>query len=198
MKIIQLTISGETSSIIRAIRFPLAILVVMLHSGIAVTEWQYHIIAAPTAKVDIYMYMYIAVCETLCRVAVPLFFFISGYLFFSGMDKWSWVKYKEKMSKRIQTLLVPYLIWVTLFVLLCLAKNYLQHHSISSILEYINVRNGLLMWLNGVTTESGVDILGKPTYQSFPLLYPMWYIRDLFAMTIITPPHILSNEEETS
>ncbi len=47
------------------------------------------------------------------RCAVPLFFAISGYLFFQGIDKddtHAYAKLWMKIRKRIRTLLIPYLI----------------------------------------------------------------------------------------
>lgn len=42
--------------------------------------------------------------------AVPLFFFVSGFLFFLNKENiWN------KWNKRIKTLLLPYLIWCTLY-----------------------------------------------------------------------------------
>lgn len=47
----------------------------------------------------------------LCQVAVPIFFLISGYLFFVRLEEWDTGIWTGKLKKRIKTLLIPYLIW---------------------------------------------------------------------------------------
>ena len=51
------------------------------------------------------------------RIAVPLFFIISGYLFFLQFQP-TIENYFEKIKKRIKTLFIPYLIWSIIGVLL--------------------------------------------------------------------------------
>lgn len=50
--------------------------------------------------------------DTILRVCVPFFFFISGYLFYRNYD-WSkvWTKYRS----RVVSLLLPYILWCTLY-----------------------------------------------------------------------------------
>lgn len=45
-----------------------------------------------------------------CNLSVPLFFFISGYLFYTSPCEWNWRGvWWGKMKRRVYTLLVPYL-----------------------------------------------------------------------------------------
>ena len=39
----------------------------------------------------------------ICNISVPLFFVISGYLFFVGIEEWSWSRYWEKMKRRLDS-----------------------------------------------------------------------------------------------
>lgn len=48
--------------------------------------------------------------EMMGRIAVPLFFIISGYLFFQKFDG-SFGAYKSKIKKRFSSLLIPYILW---------------------------------------------------------------------------------------
>ena len=50
-------------------------------------------------------------------VCVPFFFVLSGYLFFQN---YSWQKVWEKYRSRIYSLLIPYVIWCTIYFLLYL------------------------------------------------------------------------------
>ena len=45
----------------------------------------------------------------ICNVSVPLFFFISGFLFFTEAGAWTWGTWRSKLKRRVYTLLVPYL-----------------------------------------------------------------------------------------
>lgn len=52
--------------------------------------------------------------NTINRVAVPLFFIIAGALFFRDYTN---EKYKEKLFRRVKTLVIPYVIWNVLNML---------------------------------------------------------------------------------
>lgn len=47
--------------------------------------------------------------QRICLIAVPLFYIISGYLFFLKTSK-AIYSFQDKLKKRIKTLLVPYII----------------------------------------------------------------------------------------
>lgn len=53
--------------------------------------------------------VFVSATEIVCRSLVPLFFFISGFLFFLNYDKYSYKWFKRKFQSRIKTLLVPYI-----------------------------------------------------------------------------------------
>jgi peptidoglycan/LPS O-acetylase OafA/YrhL len=90
------------SRTIDALRFPMAALVVLLHTA-ALGVGSPH---------PIYSTLSIGFGRGICRVAVPCFFMISGYLFFSQLeDKWDTHIWIGKLKKRLRTLLVPYLLW---------------------------------------------------------------------------------------
>ena len=52
--------------------------------------------------------------------SVPVYFFISGYLFFLG-GNFSFDKYFKKIKSRIKSLLFPYMIWNTIAVIMLVA-----------------------------------------------------------------------------
>lgn len=49
--------------------------------------------------------------NVLTRVAVPLFFFISGYFYFYKTENFDGSTWRAKTRSRVKTLLVPYLVW---------------------------------------------------------------------------------------
>lgn len=64
----------------------------------------------PDSGIPIYHTTSFFISRILASVAVPLFFFISGYLFFFRTT-FSVDVYKKKLKSRIKTLLIPYLFW---------------------------------------------------------------------------------------
>lgn len=93
--------------IISALRLPLIILVTYAHSYGGVTEG-YSILGSGW---DTYEMLKIIVSQTLVKVAMPMFFVMSGYLFFANVEKFNKEIYWQKIWRRIKTLLIPYIIW---------------------------------------------------------------------------------------
>lgn len=89
------------------LRLPLIILVTFAHSYGGVTEG-YSILGSGW---DTYEVLKIVVSQTLVKVAMPMFFVMSGYLFFANVTKWSAHTYWHKIKRRIKSLLIPYIIW---------------------------------------------------------------------------------------
>ncbi len=106
------------------------------------------------------------------RFATPLFFCISGYLFFVAFRRFTFGGYLRKLGKRAYTLLVPYLVWVGLWTGVA----------------------ALLVWAAGFDT---FPILGEKLgglyagewWRIFtdPVPFQAWYILDLFKLVIVSP-----------
>lgn len=62
-------------------------------------------------------YMY-----NLSECAVPVFFFISAFLFYRTYNG-TWANYKEKISRRVRSLFIPYIIFCTLGYVKAIAFN---------------------------------------------------------------------------
>ena len=93
--------------VINQLRLPLIILVTYAHSYNEVAEG-YSLLESGW---DTYQVLKLVVSQTLVKAAMPMFFFISGYLFFVNVEKWDWQTYQQKIKRRIKTLLIPYIIW---------------------------------------------------------------------------------------
>jgi peptidoglycan/LPS O-acetylase OafA/YrhL len=112
----------------------------------------------------------------IARIAVPLFYLISGYLFFINFNG-SFSQYRLKLKSRLSTLLIPYLIWNLLAIFILLLLHLLPE--VQNILYSSNSR----MYLD--TNWSVIDkIVGLSGY---PAAYQFWFIRDLMVVILLAP-----------
>jgi len=95
------------STKLKVLSFLLMILVVFIHShNIAVK-----LLSGNTVLKHGYSsFIQDFISDGICYIAVPLFFCISGYLFFLKFEG-SYKEFKSKYTKRFRTLVIPYLIW---------------------------------------------------------------------------------------
>ncbi len=109
--------------------------------------------------------------QGIARVAVPLFFMISGFLFFKeGILTIN--LYKKKISSRFFTLLIPYIFW-SFFVI----TIYFILQSIPHTAQYF--KNTLIKDL------TFIDLITKIFLN--PINYPLWFLRDLIYIVLISP-----------
>lgn len=124
----------------------------------------------------------ICLCKIICPVAVPTFFFISGYLFFKGLEDWETGVWKHKMIKRIRTLLVPFVLWnliaLIAFPITRYAGSVLKGVPMDNLMDLVRDR-GLLRLFWDKTLFDGSH--GQP------MDTPMWFVRDLMVVVIFTP-----------
>lgn len=109
------------------------------------------------------------------ETGVPGFFFISGYLFFLSKKS-----YSQKIATRVNTLFVPYLLWNSFLLILYLivyAIGFPQDINGRNIAEYELIDYVRLFWDRG-SYDNGNFV---------PILCPLWYIRNLIIMSILSP-----------
>lgn len=159
-------ISKEISQAIKNLRLPLAFLIVcghadVLHFPIECNTGEWAIYGDSFIK---YPITYIS--RVIFSPSVPLFFAISGYLFFvtGSLTK---EQYKLKLKKRFYTLLIPYLVWNLLYLLLPIGTMLIlgREHSVIDLLQSI--------W-----SSPGVTIPADP---------PLWFVRDLIVCVVFSP-----------
>lgn len=155
---------------IRLVSFLLIILVLYIHSGFHENEiegmyWNNLIQDFISGKMG--------------RLAVPLFFMISGYLYFRNTYRGVSTVIK-KMKSRVKTILLPYLISCVFFVLFLVLLQIIPGVS--------NYMNGNITLLFG---KPIVDILQNIFWVSdggnSPLAFQLWFLRDLIAIVAISP-----------
>lgn len=182
-----------TSNVISTIRLPLAVMVVFIHSfGDPITTESWAMDYSNLTSEQIYDLIRIAISHVLTHCAVPVFFLISGYLFFTKLQEWNLSVWKQKMHKRIYTILIPYIIWVSIsifqtpfkMVLGCIIKG----KSWERITEWFFTLDWIHVYWNSYKWNlNQTNILGWITPSSSPHLVPFWFMRDLLVVVILTP-----------
>ena len=151
--------------IIRQLRFPMIVLVTFAHSYGRVEDG----FSMLTSDWSTYEFLKLLVSQTLVKVAMPVFFIMSGYLFFANVDKWDVATYKKKILRRVKTLLIPYLIWNLLMAVK------LKTFSMS------------MFWAYWIPAGIQVDWFGHEQLMTAPANMPLWFLRDLMVVSLLTP-----------
>jgi surface polysaccharide O-acyltransferase-like enzyme len=164
------------SKVISFLRFPLIMCVVFIHSDLRAVCVQLRYLTVYGGLMTVFI-------DCLCNVAVPLFFFISGYLFFrSGM--FSRKIYIGKLKSRFRSLLIPYIIWnaLCLFVIWVMqilrpGTMFLIHKSIS---DFALKDFFLAFWdIHGIS--------GLPIDQHGPVVGQFWFLQCLMVLVLLSP-----------
>ena len=169
---VQTAISPDLSTKLTVVSFVSACFVVILHAyartlaaGNGATAW-----------------IVTFVGWTLPTFAVPIFFVISGYLLGiksgnGSRDGW----YAQALRKRVRTLLVPYLIWCTVYVLTVVPFTMFGNHMAGrSLVHNTHLHEPLLSVWNFLGIY-GADLTG------FPANGVLWYVRNLLILVVLAP-----------
>ena len=151
--------------IIRQLRFPMIVLVTFAHSYGEVAEG-FSLLAS---EWNTYEFLKLFVSQTLVKVAVPVFFIMSGYLFFANVEEWNLKVYKTKLLRRIKTLLIPYLIWNLLMAI------------------KLKTFSWSIFWSFWCPAGIQTDWFGQEQLMTAPANMPLWFLRDLMVVSLLTP-----------
>lgn len=159
------TTSPSFSRVVSLLRFPLILLVIAIHA-----------LGDSLRTLDSGSYIYIYISELfshgIARIAVPLFFLFSGYYTFYRKDWSQPTTWQAEWKKKARSLLLPYLLWNTLYLLILLGKTQLT------------------LLLGGTPQDPFfLPEIGQliSYYWSDVIVYPLWYVRELLALTLLTP-----------
>lgn len=177
------------SQMIDLLRFPLVICVVFIHIFPDVTK---------VADVDypllssrgLYNILGIILSNVLPNIAVPSFFLFSGYLFFANFKDWSWNGYNEKLGRRVKSLLIPYLLWNLIPVIMDVIRPLIfaiRNNSQNLTNLCIPKISVWQIFIENNRIDTNLNICGGATYSSYPLNLPLWFLRDLIVVCILTP-----------
>jgi surface polysaccharide O-acyltransferase-like enzyme len=111
------------------------------------------------------------ISQGLFRLPTPIFFSISGYLFFLNM-KGKQSEFILKFKKRIKTIVIPYLFWSTSGVLIYFALQIIPQSRAFFNKELV-INYSLLKLLNTIFFN--------------PVPGQLWYLRDLIMLVFLSP-----------
>ena len=154
------------SNTIAWLRFPLIFLIIMLHC---------YSVQRMEGEHELFFKAVYPFALWLGETGVPGFFFISGFLFFLSKKS-----YTEKLRSRFHTLFIPYVLWNLLLLLLyvfAFALGYPQDINGKNIVGYSFIDYLRIFWDRG-SYDNGNFV---------PLLCPLWYIRNLIIMSVLSP-----------
>lgn len=158
------------SKVIDLVRFPLIVAVVYIH-GVGKDIFN----SFDFIPSNDFILLTNLTTNGICRIAVPLFFLISGYLFF--FEKWDMKIYLEKMKRRIHSLLIPYILFNLIGLIVIGTFQWLIPDMISgnykTIPEY-----GVADFLLAFWKIDGMNI---------PFIAPLWFIRNLMVAMLFSP-----------
>lgn len=180
------------SKMIEFLRFPLAIAVVFAHSFGLPSEYVLPDWNAGIDAMDIYNLIRITLSNVSSHITVPVFFFISGFLFFYKVKEFNFSVYKNKIRKRFKTIGVPYLLWniISILSVVCLLiVVYLaEGKSLTLITKYFETNGWHLFWDSSKWGFDRFDWIGNELIaESGPSNGPLWFLRDLMIVSLLTP-----------
>jgi len=119
---------------------------------------------------NVFSYVEYLISNGMARFVMPFFFAVSGFLFFfrTGADR---PPFASKITRRIRTVAVPYLLWNCIGIAAVVAARNLQW-SQELMPEYLKE----MTWAQ---FASGF-IFG-------PVSFQLWYLRDLFLLSLLSP-----------
>jgi len=164
------------SKVINFLRFPLIVGVVLVHnhtSGLTVRGVE---MGMNSSDLPVFYYSCELFSEVIGRIASPLFFFMSGFLFFLNVKKMTGQVYKSKLHARMKTLLIPFLLWNTAAAIFFFTVR--RFGIFTSPQPPFNFQYFIdNFW--GKINEQGTAF--------FPVAYQFWFIRDLMVVVLLTP-----------
>lgn len=149
------------SSRFATMSFLCALCIVYLHTGTA-------------SKEEVWGMAANRMLGAVCRMAIPWFFLSAGYFLAGHMTEVGW--WRQEITKRVRTLLVPFFIWSTIICMtwvVCAVGIRAWGYSYSG--------PDAFQWLThkGLLTVVGLDV-----FHTVPM---MWFLRTLFVLVVLSP-----------
>ena len=164
-----------TSRVVSFLRFPLIVAVIGIHCNLLVKN--------PELETRSVFYFLVYITMKLVCIAVPLFFFISGFLFFKeGFLDLS--LYKKKLKRRIRTVLIPYLLWNIIYFAILGVMQLIKPDTLVILHKHIaDFRWQDFLWIFWDISQ----ITGLADDQRACLVGAFWFLQCLFVLFLLSP-----------
>ena len=170
----ELSPTEALSRTVSFLRLPLIVLVVMIHMNPGVPDIK-DLVNFPAAN-----FIYDSLFKRgIASVAVPAFFFISGFFYFYGKT-WGVPAWVKNTRSRVRSLAVPFFLWsvpVVAYVILVYKLGLTRSTIVAENSTSITAWAKSIFGLN----------YGEGSTMAFPLLGPFWFVRDLFVVSLLSP-----------
>jgi hypothetical protein len=177
------------------LRFPLVIFVIFIHSfGLPEIVNVREINLASFSGMDVYNIIRIVIRQ-LASICNSGFFLFSGYLFFFNINNWNKKIYIKKLKTRINTLVIPYVLWNIINVLIRpiiilggrILKKDGEWERFSIFFNELLDKGVWNIFWHYNTWGTNTNIFGWPRPSMGPFSVPMWFLQTLIILTIFTP-----------
>ncbi len=164
------------SETISFVRFPMAFLVAVIHGYFVKV-----IIDGGKTVIDFSSYNVFSnvvyVTGEITSVAVPVFYILSGFLFFYKVQDYTREIYFAKLRKRMNSLLVPYIIWNMFSALFFMFGQHLMP----------SIFSGTSANVSDYTFKEWLLIFWNDSGTGYPASSQLWFLRDLMIVVIASP-----------
>lgn len=174
---------SKISHAIKLLRFPLAFMVVV---------WHCNFVSGDLTQLPILNFISTLFAGVIVKCSVPCFFVMAGYLFFHNIDALDLKIYKRKLKSRGKSLFIPYICWISILLLVYLAVSLVTNGNLGgddtkSITEFTTL-DYLFAYISGAPIYKGTSYLhALLTGAEYPLLIPLWFVRDLMVCVLFSP-----------
>lgn len=170
------------SQTISFLRFPLIVGVVMIHSYFSEVVIN-GVDLVKNGFFPIYSTVSFLFSQIVSRVAVPLFFFISRFLFFFKINSFTSHVYLQKLKKKAQTILVPYIFWN----LLVIAFFFMSQTFLPGLMSGKNMLIADYSISDCFWAFWNTKMINPTIAEAYPICYQFWFIRDLMVVMLFSP-----------
>ena len=164
-----------TSRVVSFLRFPLIVAVIFIHCNLLVKN--------PELETKSIFYFLVYITMKLVCIAVPLFFFISGFLFFKEgyLDL---NLYQKKLKSRVHTVLIPYLLWNIIYFAILGVMQLIKPDTLVILHKHIaDFRWQDFLWIFWDISK----ITGLADDQRACLVGAFWFLQCLFVLFLLSP-----------
>ena len=164
-----------TSRVVSFLRFPLIVAVIFIHCNLLVKH--------PELETMPVFYFLAYITMKLVCIAVPLFFFISGFLFFKE-GLFDFALYRKKLKSRFRTVLIPYPLWNIIYFVIVGIMQLIKPDTLFLLhKQIVDFRWQDFLWIFWDISQ----ITGLADDQRACLVGAFWFLQCLFVLFLISP-----------